>query len=190
MKRTAFLLPFSCHWCSSVPRMSNQNINPNKKWMLSCKPSSVNMLTTSHRDVSPESKAEAGDHCLWFSGDEERKSQYIITWFMSLLNSFSCTASITTGRSRPSLSCLFLSFCLLICTGPAHCVDVQRIKIEKWSGLKINPAEVVGFEADLFSRFIVWPQQCLCQKNGGEQTKVKWKKQNWWFFFGQPCQHR
>lgn len=147
--------------------------------MLSCKPS---LLTIGHSDASPESKA-AGDQCLWFSGDKERKGQYIITWFMNLPNSCSCTASIATGRSRPSLCCLFLSFCLLICTGPAHCVDVQWIKIEKWSGLKINPAEVAGFEADLFSRFMVWPQQCLCQKNGGEQTKVRWKKQNCFFIF-------
>lgn len=74
MKRVAFPLPFSCHWCPSVPRMSNQKVHPNKKWMLSCKPSSVNLLTTGHQDACPDAKAEAGNMCLWFTGDEERES--------------------------------------------------------------------------------------------------------------------
>lgn len=66
------------HWCSSVPRMSNQKVHPNKKWILSCKPSSVNMLTTGQRDASPESKAETGDKCLWFSRDGELLCNYMV----------------------------------------------------------------------------------------------------------------
>lgn len=54
--------------------------------------------------------------------------------------------------------------------------------------VKINPAEMVGFKPDLFSRFMTWPQWCLCQKNRSEQTKVRWRKQNWFFFIALPAQ--